>query len=85
MQLYKHKQVVTLLTSKLEVDQSMQPYLLKNSPKSYITPTPKGWREAKKVKTNFDWCVDVNYNSRGPIFIPWAGKSPEGTLLTRYV
>jgi len=25
----------------------------------YITPTPKGWREAKKVKIDFDWCVDV--------------------------
>ena len=48
-----------VLTSKLEVDQSMQAYLLKNSPKSYITPTPKGWREAKKVKTDFDWCVDI--------------------------
>ena len=47
-------QVVIELTSKLDVDQSMQPCLLKNSPKSYITPTPKGWREAKKVKTNFD-------------------------------
>ena len=47
-------QVVIVLTSKLEVDQSMQLCLLKNSPKSYITPTPRGWREAKKVKTNFD-------------------------------
>ena len=50
---------MTVLTSKLEVDQSMQPYLLKNSPKRYITPTPKGWREAEKVKTDFDWCVDI--------------------------
>ena len=48
-----------VLTSKLEVDQSMQPCLLKNSSKSYITPTPKGWREAEKIKTDFDWCVDV--------------------------
>ena len=46
--------VMTVLTSKPEVDQSMQPCLLKNSSKSYITPTPKDWRGAEKVKTNFD-------------------------------
>ena len=45
---------MTVLTNQLEVDQSLQPCLLKNSLKSYITPSPKGWREAKKVKTNFD-------------------------------
>ena len=59
---------MTVLTSKLEVDQSMQPYLLKNSPKSYITPTPKGWREAKKVKTDFDWCVYLTI-SRNPLYL----------------
>ena len=47
-------QVVMVLTSKLEVNLSMQPFLLKNSTKNYITPTPKGWHEAKKVKTDFD-------------------------------
>ena len=31
----------------------------------YITPTPKGWREAKKVQTDFDWCVDVFYKEQG--------------------
>ena len=74
-----------VLTSKLEVDQSMQAYLLKNSPKSYITPTYKSWRETKKVKTDFDWCVDVYYNSWTLIFIPWANKSPKGTFLARYI
>ena len=39
-----------VLTDKLEVDQSMQPDLLKNSLSLYTTPTPtpKGWRETKK-------------------------------------
>ena len=41
--------VMTVLTDKPEVDQSMQPCLLKNSTSFYTTPTPKGWREAKKV------------------------------------
>ena len=40
---------MTVLTYKLEVDQSMQPCLLKNSPSFYASPTPKGWREAEKV------------------------------------
>ena len=29
------------------------------------TPTHKGWREAKKVKTDFDWCVDVLFTIAG--------------------
>ena len=41
--------VMTVLIDKPEVDQSMQPCLLKNSPSFYTTPTPKGWREAEKV------------------------------------
>ena len=40
---------MTVLTDKPEVDQSMQPYLFKNSPSFYTTPTPKGWHETKKV------------------------------------
>ena len=31
----------------------------------YITPTPKDWREAEKVKTNFDWCVDILFTIAG--------------------
>ena len=35
----------------------------------YSTPTPKGWRKARKVIVLID-CVCSFYNSRGPIFIP---------------
>ena len=34
----------------------------------YNTPTPKGWREARKVIVLIDWLFF--YNNRGPIFIP---------------
>ena len=44
-----------VLTDKPEADQSMQPYLLKNSLSFYTTPTPKGWREAEKVIVLIDW------------------------------
>ena len=47
----------------------MQPCLLKNSSKSYITPTPKGWREAEKVKTDFDCCVDVLDTIAGGLYL----------------
>ena len=33
----------------------------------YSTPTPKGWRKARKVIVLIDWFF---YNNRGPIFIP---------------
>ena len=39
---------MTVLTNKPEVD------------RIYITPTPKGWREAKKVKTILiDWEMSI--------------------------
>ena len=44
-----------VLIDKPEVDQSMQPCLLKNSPSFYTTPTPKGWRKAEKVIALIDW------------------------------
>ena len=47
--------VVTVLTDKPRVDQSIQPCLLKNSPSFYTAPTPKGWREAEKVIVLIDW------------------------------
>ena len=60
---------MTVLTSKLEVDESMQPCFLKNSSKNYITPTPKGWCETEKVKIDFDWYVDVLLQWPGYTFI----------------
>jgi len=46
---------MTVLTDKPEVNQSMQPYLLKNSPSFYTTFTPKGWQGTKKVIVLIDW------------------------------
>ena len=46
-----------VLTDKLEVDRIDAALLVEELVEIYITPTPKGWREAKKVKTDFDWCV----------------------------
>ena len=38
----------------------------------YATPTPKGWRGAKK-ESNLYWLIGCPfYNSQGPIFIPEA-------------
>ena len=59
---------MTVLKDKPEVDQSMQPCLLKNSPSFYASPTPKGWREAEKVIVLIDFVIF--YNNRDPIFIP---------------
>ena len=48
-----------VLTDKPEVDQSMQPCLLKNLSSFYSTPTPKGWREARKVIVLIDYSFFV--------------------------
>ena len=45
---------MTVLTDKPEVDRIDAAILAKELIEIYSTPTPKGWREAKKVKTNFD-------------------------------
>ena len=50
---------MTVLTDKPEVDRIDATLLVEELAEIYITPTPKGWREAKKVKTDFNWCVDV--------------------------
>ena len=42
---------MTVLTDKPEVDQINAALLVKELAEIYITPTPKGWCEAKKVKT----------------------------------
>ena len=44
-------QVMTVLTDKLEVDRIDAALLVEELIQIYITPTPKGWREAKKVNT----------------------------------
>ena len=48
---------MTVLTDKPEVDPIDATLLVEELAEIYITPTPKGWREAKKVKTDFNWCV----------------------------
>ena len=40
-----------ILTDKPEVDQIYAALLVEELVEIYITPTPKGWREAKKIKT----------------------------------
>ena len=61
-------QVVMVLTDKLEVKRIDVARLVGELIEIYSTPTPKGWREARKVIVLID-CVFL-YNSRGPIFIP---------------
>ena len=48
---------MTVLTDKLEVDRIDAALLVEELVGIYITPTPKGWREAKKV-ISIDW-LDV--------------------------
>ena len=43
-----------VLTDKPEVDRINAALLVEELIEIYITPTPKGWREAEKVKTNFN-------------------------------
>ena len=40
---------MTVLTDKLEVGQTVAALLVEELAEIYTTPTPKGWREAKKV------------------------------------
>ena len=40
-----------VLTDKPEVDRINAALLVEELIEIYITPTPKGWREAKKIKT----------------------------------
>ena len=42
---------MTVLTDKPEVDRIDAALLVEELTKIYITPIPKGWREAEKVKT----------------------------------
>ena len=47
---------MTVLTYKPKVDQTDAALLVKELAEIYITPTPKGWREAEKVKiVLMDW------------------------------
>ena len=47
-----------VLTDKPEVNQIDAALLVEELFKIYITPTPKGWHEAKKIKTVLiDLCV----------------------------
>ena len=43
-----------VLTEKSEVDRTDATLLVEELAEIYITPTPKGWHEAKIVKTDFD-------------------------------
>ena len=45
---------MTVLIDKPEVNRIDAALLVEELAKIYITPTPKGWREAEKVKTDFD-------------------------------
>ena len=43
-----------VLTDKPEVDRIDAALLVEELVEIYITPTPKGWHEDEKVKTDFD-------------------------------
>ena len=43
-----------VLTDKPEVGRTDAALLVEKHAEIYTTPTPKGWRKAKKVKTDFD-------------------------------
>ena len=60
-------QVMTVLTDKLEVDQLMQPCLLKNSSRSIVLLLQRVGVKPKKEIVLIDWLYV--YNGRGPIFI----------------
>ena len=45
---------MTVLTDKPAVDRINATLLVEELAEIYITPTPKGWHEAKIVKTDFD-------------------------------
>ena len=49
---------MTVLIDKPEVDRIDAALLVEELIEIYITPTPKGWREAEKVKTILiDWLI----------------------------
>ena len=48
---------MTVLTNKPKVDRIDAALLVEELAEIYITPTPKCWHEAEKVKIDFDWCV----------------------------
>ena len=56
-----------VLTDKPEVGRTDAALLIEELAEIYTTPTPKGWRKAKKV-IGIDWILF--YNSQGLIFIP---------------
>ena len=60
---------MTVLTDKSEVGRTDAALLVEELTEIYSTPTPKGWREAKKKVIGIDWLY-IFYNSWGPIFIP---------------
>ena len=49
---------MTVLTDKPEVGRTDAALLVEELTEIYTTPTPKGWREAKKV-IGIDWLDDV--------------------------
>ena len=51
---------MTVLTDKPKVDRIDAALLVEELVEIYITPTPKGWREAEKVKTVLiDWEISL--------------------------
>ena len=51
---------MTVLTDKPEVNRIDAALLVEELVEIYITPSPKGWREAKKVKTVLiDWEISL--------------------------
>ena len=60
---------MTVLTDKPEVGWADAALLVEELAEIYTTPTPKGWRKAKK--SNWYGLIGcLFYNSQGPIFIP---------------
>ena len=49
---------MAILTDKLEVDRTNAALLVEELVEIYTTPSPKGWREAKKV-IGIDWLDDL--------------------------
>jgi len=45
---------MTVLTDKPKVDRIDTTLFAEELTEIYITPTPKGWREAEKIKTDFN-------------------------------
>ena len=61
---------MTVLTDMPEVDRIDLALLVEELAEIYITPTPKGWREAKKVNTILiDWEISITI-ARGLYLYP---------------